>query len=61
MGGTTAEKFIGQMIDKIVDRSNDKIADRSNGTRATTARITADFDISCLVHYASDSKYLRSP
>ena len=23
MGGTTAEKFIGQMIDKVADRSND--------------------------------------
>ena len=22
MGGTTAEKFIGQMIDKVADRSN---------------------------------------
>ena len=24
MGGTTAEKFIGQMIDKVADRSNVK-------------------------------------
>ena len=41
MGGTTAEKFIGQMIDKVADRSN--VQGSVEGWDGDAPRVVADY------------------